>query len=383
MGVHVTSIQFKAFGGQSLHAETLGDSKNPLVLMIADGAAHAAEWRGVADALVLSGRHVMLLSLRPVGADDAMIDYYPHVDDLRAVLAQLVSRPVILAAGHGASIAVRALQQDGGHLAVGFMGVDLCYDQGLLGKNLGSVPALYISGASLAGDAADGQGHEHEHEHEREDDHENDPVAAMLLDAPLAKLVRLDRAEIDDVQDALLGQLLEFLEHTHPRDAREFRSGSDPRTLRDAMGLFATGVTVVTAVGANDQPIGMTANSFTSVSLDPPLLLVCIAKSAGSAPQLQSTQKFGVNVLQIGQQPASNRFASKVEDRFSGVEWTMGETGVPLLDGSLVSFECERQTLHDAGDHFIMVGHVMRAQFEPHRDPLLFFRGKYRRLHFA
>ncbi len=365
----VTSIQFKAFGGQTLQAELLGDAKNPAVLMVADAASNIHEWRSIADALLLSGRHVVMLNLRASDDLNAATDYFPHVDDLRAILAQMVSRPVILSAGRSAAIAVRALQQDGAHLAAGLIGVDLHVDQGLDGKNLGNIPSLYIAGGLQGLDLAPDNG--------------TTPIGPLVSDAPQAKFVQLDGAETDDLHEALLGQLLEFLEQNHPRDAREFRSGSDPRTLRDAMGLFATGVTVVTAIGENGDGIGMTANSFTSVSLDPPLLLVCIAKNAGSAPHLQATQKFGVNVLQIGQQPASNRFASKVEDRFAGIDWTMGETGVPLLDGSLVSFECERQTLHDAGDHFILVGHVVRAQFEPHRDPLLFFRGKYRRLHFA
>ena len=163
----------------------------------------------------------------------------------------------------------------------------------------------------------------------------------------------------------------------------EFKAGSDPRTLRDAMGCFATGITIVTALDDTGTPVGLTANSFTSVSLDPPLLLVCIANTAGTAPTLRAAVHFGVNVLQIGQQPTSNRFAAKGEDRFANLPWAPGQTGVPLLASSLVSFECQRESLHEAGDHFILVGRVVRAQFEPHRDPLLYFRGKYRRLHFA
>src|SRR3546814_774888 len=81
--------------------------------------------------------------------------------------------------------------------------------------------------------------------------------------------------------------------------------------------------------------------------------------------------------------PPSSPFAARGEDRFANQPWAPGQTGVPLLGGSLVSFECQRESLHEAGDHFILVGRVVRAQFEPHRDPLLYFRGKYRRLHFA
>src|SRR3546814_7274195 len=94
----------------------------------------------------------------------------------------------------------------------------------------------------------------------------------------------------------------------------EYREGSDARTFRDALGCFATGVTVVTAMCPDGTPIGLTANSFTSVSLDPPLLLVCIANSAGSAPYLREAGRFAVNVLQIGQQPTSNRFAARARN---------------------------------------------------------------------
>ena len=97
--------------------------------------------------------------------------------------------------------------------------------------------------------------------------------------------------------------------------SREYRSGSDPRTLRDALGCFATGVTVVTCLDQADQPIGLTANSFTSLSLDPPLLLVCVAKAAASAAPLSEAQHFAVNVLQTQQQPASITFSTRVEDR--------------------------------------------------------------------
>ena len=164
---------------------------------------------------------------------------------------------------------------------------------------------------------------------------------------------------------------------------REYREGSDARTLRDALGCFATGVTIVTAMDGAGTPVGLTANSYTSLSLDPPLLLVCIANNAGTAATLRHGHRFAVNVLQIGQQPASNRFAERGEDRFAATDWKVGEFGTPVINGSLASFECERAALHDGGDHFILVGRVLRAMFEPGRDPLLYFRGKYRRLHFA
>jgi flavin reductase (DIM6/NTAB) family NADH-FMN oxidoreductase RutF len=162
----------------------------------------------------------------------------------------------------------------------------------------------------------------------------------------------------------------------------EYRSGHDPRTLRDALGCFATGVTVVTCLDDQGNPAGLTVNSFTSVSLDPPLLLVCIAKPAASAAALIAAPNFAINVLQTGQQPASIRFSTRDEDRFGATPWSCGEAGAPILKDSLGVFECERFAVYDGGDHHILVGQVIKASFDTSVDPLLFFRGRYRRLHF-
>ena len=162
----------------------------------------------------------------------------------------------------------------------------------------------------------------------------------------------------------------------------EYRSGHDPRTLRDALGCFATGVTVVTCLGPDDVPAGLTVNSFTSVSLDPPLLLVCLAKPAASSSALIEASHFAVNVLQTGQQPASIRFSTRVEDRFGTTPWECGEAGAPILAESLGVFECARHAVHAGGDHHILIGQVVKASFDGRLDPLLYFRGRYRRLHF-
>jgi flavin reductase (DIM6/NTAB) family NADH-FMN oxidoreductase RutF len=161
----------------------------------------------------------------------------------------------------------------------------------------------------------------------------------------------------------------------------EYRSGHDPRTLRDALGCFATGVTVVTCL-SDGVPAGLTVNSFTSVSLDPPLILVCIAKRAASAAALTAASHFAINVLQTGQQPASIRFATRDEDRFGATKWACGEAGAPILEESLGVFECERFAVYEGGDHHILVGKVIKASFDAGLDPLLYFRGRYRRLHF-
>jgi flavin reductase (DIM6/NTAB) family NADH-FMN oxidoreductase RutF len=162
----------------------------------------------------------------------------------------------------------------------------------------------------------------------------------------------------------------------------EYRSGHDARTLRDALGCFATGVTVVTCLTADGTPAGLTVNSFTSVSLNPPLLLVCLAKRAVSAGPLTEASHFAVNVLQTHQQPASIRFSTRDEDRFGTTPWSSGEAGAPILSDSLSVFECERYAVHDGGDHHILIGQVVKATFDSTLDPLLYFRGNYRRLHF-
>ena len=161
----------------------------------------------------------------------------------------------------------------------------------------------------------------------------------------------------------------------------EYRSGHDPRTLRDALGCFATGVTVVTCL-SDGVPAGLTVNSFTSVSLDPPLLLVCIAKRATTAEALITASHFAINVLQTGQQPASIRFSTSDQDRFGATPWACGEAGAPILEESLGVFECERYAVYDGGDHHILVGRVVKASFDAGLDPLLYFRGRYRRRHF-
>ena len=114
----------------------------------------------------------------------------------------------------------------------------------------------------------------------------------------------------------------------------------------------------------------------------PPLLLVCVAKAAACAPAVIEASHFAVNVLQNGQQPESISFSTRAEDRFGTTIWSPGEYGAPVLQESLSVFECEAYAVHDGGDHHILVGQVVKASFEQRLDPLLYFRGSYRRLHF-
>ncbi|KZK90320.1 p-hydroxyphenylacetate 3-hydroxylase, reductase component [Pseudovibrio sp. Ad46] len=132
----------------------------------------------------------------------------------------------------------------------------------------------------------------------------------------------------------------------------------DPRTLRNAFGTFLTGVTVVTAHGQDGEPLGFTANSFSSVSLDPPLLLVCLAKSSSNYDALTEASGFAVNILAETQKDVSNTFASRVEDRFATVDWKVGPNGSPVLSDVAAWFDCSMHNVVDAGDHAILIGEV-------------------------
>lgn len=162
----------------------------------------------------------------------------------------------------------------------------------------------------------------------------------------------------------------------------DHRSGSDSRTLRDALGCFGTGVTVVTTLDRDDDPVGLTANSFTSVSLDPELLLVCLNKKSATLPWFKRAEAFSVNVLHIGQQDVAQKFATPDIDRFRDTGWEAWSTGVPILTDSLANFECAKFAEYDGGDHLILLGRVIRVRFDSDLDPLLYFRGSYRELHF-
>ncbi len=160
----------------------------------------------------------------------------------------------------------------------------------------------------------------------------------------------------------------------------EYHSGSDPRSLRDALGNFATGVTVVTTMAAGDAPVGLTANSFTAVSLEPPLLLVCPSRSAATTSALEECEYFAINVLQKGQEELSNLFATKGTDRFAETEFETWDHDVPIIRDALASFECRKFAVHDGGDHLILVGEITRARYATHGEPLLFYRSQYSQL---
>ena len=151
----------------------------------------------------------------------------------------------------------------------------------------------------------------------------------------------------------------------------------DHKPLRDAFGCFATGVTIVTSFDAHGNPVGFTANSFTSVSLDPPLLLVCPGRHTRSLPVIRKTGLFGVSVLSAGQRDVADRFASRHEDRFSEGEWVESESGVLLLEGACANFACTLVNDIEAGDHQVLIGQIDSFRSAEARHPLMFLRGAY------
>jgi flavin-dependent trigonelline monooxygenase, reductase component len=150
----------------------------------------------------------------------------------------------------------------------------------------------------------------------------------------------------------------------------------DTSEFRRALGAFVTGVTVVTTIQPDGTPRGFTANSFTSVSLDPPLILVCIAKSASSHAVFSSTSHFAVSVLAGDQKSVSGVFASKSPDKFAQVAWQARVTGAPVMDGASATFDCKTHDVVDAGDHIILIGRVVDFA-HANSTPLGYCRGAY------
>ena len=153
----------------------------------------------------------------------------------------------------------------------------------------------------------------------------------------------------------------------------------DPDLFRSVLGRFASGVTIVTAQDGEGRDHGMTVSAFCSVSLEPPLVLVSIGHDATMHPLVGQLEHFAVNILHSDQEALSRRFASKDVQRFEGVGFTRGESGVALLDGVLGWLECRTESRHDAGDHTLLVGRVEAALAGDGR-PLLYYRGGYAQL---
>jgi flavin reductase (DIM6/NTAB) family NADH-FMN oxidoreductase RutF len=151
----------------------------------------------------------------------------------------------------------------------------------------------------------------------------------------------------------------------------------DSRAFRDALGCFPTGVAVVTATG-DDSDLGITVNSFTSVSLDPPLVLWCIDRRSRRYPLFAAATGFTVSILGSGHKEVSSRLAKQGEHNLEGIALTATELGPPALADALAVFECARETVWESGDHAVLIGRVLRfARHDNAGAPLVYFRGKY------
>src|SRR6266478_6150127 len=169
----------------------------------------------------------------------------------------------------------------------------------------------------------------------------------------------------------------------HPADpANEFASDNsaiDPRDFRNALGTFATGVTIITAAAADGKPYGLTCNSFASVSLNPPLVLWSLGMFSQGLTIFQNASHFAVNVLGASQQTLASKFANSSGDKFAGVNWTPGLGNAPVLVDSVANFQCRAASRYYGGDHVIFLGAVEAYAYN-RREPLLFARGGYGRI---
>jgi flavin reductase (DIM6/NTAB) family NADH-FMN oxidoreductase RutF len=166
-----------------------------------------------------------------------------------------------------------------------------------------------------------------------------------------------------------------------PDPATELASGSssiDPRDFRNALGTYATGVTIITAAGTDGKPYGLTCNSFASVSLNPPLILWSLGMFSQGLSIFQNASHFAVNVLGVSQQALAKKFANSSEDKFAGVKWTAGLGNAPLLAGSAANFQCRAVDRYYGGDHVIFLGAVEAYAYD-RQEPLLFAHGGYGR----
>lgn len=158
------------------------------------------------------------------------------------------------------------------------------------------------------------------------------------------------------------------------------REAVDAAKLRQCLGVFPTGVTVITTLDHAQEPVGVTANSFNSVSLDPPLILWALRTNSFSLPAFRTSGRFAVNILTQDQKDLSSRFAKGGPDKWRGVDWREGVTGAPVFPGSAGVIECQTYSEHLAGDHMIFIGEVISFEVNDADDPLVYHRGRYRAL---
>jgi flavin reductase (DIM6/NTAB) family NADH-FMN oxidoreductase RutF/pimeloyl-ACP methyl ester carboxylesterase len=438
-------IRYTKPAGLTLVADVGGDIDNPGVLLLHGAGESRHVWAALARALVASGRYVVSLDLRGHGdsdfAPDGDYSLDAYRDDVLFVVDSLSAPVDIIGHRVGALIAVASADcVRVGTLVLIDMGFGEASDErhrvrsllttaaegyGDLGEaslrvasQRPSIARQSILGRLLRR-GADGRWR-WRHDplaisgpRERRIDLARDvpriTSAARSLRGPTL-LIRtgastlLGPAEADRIKaiirgleykDLAVGQgregwpagtivptILEFLDRSTPHPPRAHQPQSiDPMALRQAFGCFATGVAILTTIARDGTPIGLTANSFCSVSLDPPLLLFCIDRRAGSLPAFEEADRFAVNVLPSEQQNLSNTFVKKGVDRFENTGWETWEASVPIVQDAMAIFECDKYQALNGGDHRIFIGMVRHIWFDSLQSPLLFFQGKYRSVH--
>jgi flavin reductase (DIM6/NTAB) family NADH-FMN oxidoreductase RutF/pimeloyl-ACP methyl ester carboxylesterase len=436
------TLCFSGFGAVPLVADAYGSPDDPAVLLLHGGGQTRRTWRAAARALSAAGRYVIAPDLRGHGDSgwprDGRYDLEAFAGDIRAILRDLQTRPVIVGASTGGMAALAALDEGGETLASALILVDVApwFDADATART-GATLRRHAAGFATLEEALAAarelsqrpfSSAEALRPHLRADagrfywrwdprfldgfkmtdlaglepvaarlklpvlvmrGAESEVVSAQSLARLQALIPGAEAVEIEGAGHLVAAEglerfnasLLEFLERRLPRAPISYEQGSDPRVLRDALGCFGTGIVIAATLDSDGNPVGLTANSFSSVSLEPPLVLFCLARTSGSLPHFDQAKSYSVNVLHIGQQPTSVRFSRRSDERFEATAWESWETGAPIISGSLASIECVPHARYEAGDHIIFIGEVRQARFEPQRDPLLYFRGKYRRLH--
>jgi flavin reductase (DIM6/NTAB) family NADH-FMN oxidoreductase RutF/pimeloyl-ACP methyl ester carboxylesterase len=440
-------LSFEGFGGIRLEGESWGHPDQPTLLLLPGGGQTIAPYRHAARTLSETGRRVICVDLRGHGRSQRSPDGDYSLErlsrDVVAILQQLDTRPVVVGASVGGVAALTAIGESEFDLASGLILVDVAAEIDALERDrVHSLLEEHLDGFATVEDAAEAlrklglstslefdldavernlgeepDGRLHWNWDARfadglrgEDVGARLEAAAAQIRIPVllargteSKLVSAEAindlasyfpdpeiAEIDgaghlvavDRTDDFAALLTDFLERRAPRLPLAYETGSDMRTLRDALGCFATGVTIVTTMDEG-VPKGFVANSFTSVSLDPPLVLFCLATRSSRIESFKSASYFAINIVHIGQQKSVQDFVSAKSDHFDTVAWKRSEHNIPVVKDALSTFQCRTKSVTQAGDHVIVIGEVKSATFEPNRDPLLYFKGRYRRLHFG
>lgn len=423
-------MEFKflvGYDGISLAAQVGGDPTHQTVLLLHDAGQTRHEWAHLARRLILAGFHVVSLDLRGHGASQWHCDYSLSVlaADIRVVMDALPGTPAVvgsLLGGLAALAAISEARREGLEIASALVIADPHAGQECERRILetclaGGSDDFDAAIRSIASQAASiGLSTLHKYLRQQADGrwywHSDPrvwlyphaaaaepawselrlpllliegPIASPALErigrqAPAARRLRLESGRgalffADDL-DALDRNILAFI-------ADELSAGTpaaNALTLRRALGAFATGVTVITTTDASGRPVGLTANSFTSVSMDPPLVLFCLDKRSASLNAFERSEAFAINVLSSQQQDISRRFASRAEDRFAATPWETWELKVPIIQNAAASIECEKHSVVDAGDHLIFLGRIHHTWLDPQRAPLLYFQGGYQQV---